>query len=111
MRTNSVATAKEEILQQGGHKMDWMIITINTGENMKQEIHLAFLGLGWVTCWEIRKDNRPEGHILSMSNRALAESHILNDSLRRPQRTEPSQKLIHLRRKPVSRKNISTFSW
>jgi hypothetical protein len=111
MRTNSVVTAKEEILQQGGHKMDWMIIIISTGENMKQEIHLVFLGLDWVTYWGIRKDSRPEGHILSMSNRPLAESHILSDSLRHLQRTEPSQKQIHLRRKPVSHKNIPTYSW
>ena len=111
MRTNSVVTAKEEILQQGGHKMDWMIIIITTGENMKQEIRLVFLGLGWVTSWEIRKDNRPEGHILSMSNRPLVVSHIQSDSLHRLQRTEPSQKQIHLRRKPVSRKKHSNISW
>ena len=102
MRTNSVVTDKEEILQQVDHKMDWMIIIITTGENMKQEIRLVFLGLGWVTYWGIRKDNRPEGHILSMSNRPLVENHTQSDSLRHPQRTEHSQKQIHLRRKPVS---------
>ena len=102
MRTNSVVTAKEEILQQGGHKMDWMIIIITTGENTNQIIHLVFLDLVRVICSEIRKDSRQEGHILSMSNRPLVENHTQSDSLRHPQRTEHSQKQIHLRRKPVS---------
>ena len=103
MRTNSVATVKEEeILQPEGHKMVWMTTITTTGENMIQTSHLAFLELVWETYLETRKDNLQEGHILSMSSLPPVENPILNDNHLHLQKIEPSQKQIHLKRKPVS---------
>ena len=105
MRTNSVDTVKEENLQPGDHRMGWMITIITPGESMIPISHLVFLDLVWETYLETRRDSLQEGHIRSMSSPPPVENLILNDSLLHPQKTEHSQKQIHLKRKPVSAKH------